>query len=190
MRAFESFERRLRYIRLIACRLNRFEKRIEIIHDERRVRLARRAEIFFDADMHLNIPRLKPRASALRKFGGFWNLNKTENANIKCPRVFFSAFGHCQLNMINGEDGHCFCRTRLTLSYGSTGYPALIHASRPPSNASTCVYPLCNMRNAARALVCSFGQVQYVMIHWSLSRFTPPMLISNSSSGMDNAPTT
>lgn len=95
MRAFESFERRLRYIRFITRRLNRFEKRIEIIHDEGRVRLTRWAEIFFDAKMDLNIPGLKPRASALRKFGRFRNFYETKNANIKCPRVFFFAFGHC-----------------------------------------------------------------------------------------------
>lgn len=44
----------MRFIRLIACRLNRFEKRIEIVHEECGVRLTRGAEIFFDAAMAQN----------------------------------------------------------------------------------------------------------------------------------------
>ena len=44
--------------------------------------------------------------------------------------------------------------------YYSVGYPASIHAARPPRMGLTRIKPLCNMMNAARALVCSFCQVQ------------------------------
>jgi len=51
------------------------------------------------------------------------------------------------------------------LLYGSVGYPALTHAWNPPCMAATLWKPLSNRICAARALLSSWGQVQYVMIH-------------------------
>jgi len=46
------------------------------------------------------------------------------------------------------------------LNHGSVGYPALSQASKPPLIGFAFEKPFCSIRNAARALVFSAGQVQ------------------------------
>ena len=46
----------------------------------------------------------------------------------------------------------------------STGSPAFFHASIPPSNAAAFSIPFFLRSSTAPALVCSFGQEQYVTI--------------------------
>jgi hypothetical protein len=63
--------------------------------------------------------------------------------------------------MVNGKNCHSSRVVQdAILHYGSTGYPASIHACIPPRMGVTCVYPFCKRMSAARALVCSFCQVQ------------------------------
>jgi len=50
--------------------------------------------------------------------------------------------------------------TCLLNFHGSIGYPASTQVVNPPRSGVTLVYPFCKRRNAARALVCSFSQVQ------------------------------
>lgn len=72
------------------------------------------------------------------------------------------------------------------MTYGSTGYPASSQARKPPRIGFTRVKPFCINTFAARALVSSLSQVQYVMIHWFGS--SSPRRLSISFAGIEMAP--
>jgi hypothetical protein len=114
------------------------------------MRLARGVEIIFHAEVELYIPRLEPCTAAFGEFRWFGDLSEAKYIDVKSAGFFLSARRHGNLDVVDGEDFH----------HGSTGYPAFTQASSPPSRALTLVYPLFKRRNAARALVCSLGQVQ------------------------------
>jgi hypothetical protein len=85
----------------------------------------------------------------------------------------------------------CFLPTascRLPTFYWavSTGSPAVLHASKPPSSAAAFSIPLVLRLITAPALVCSAGQEQYVTI--ILSRGNSLMRLRNSVVGMSLAP--
>jgi hypothetical protein len=88
-------------------------------------------------------------------------MNADEMDRLEIKRPFFSKLRvHLRLSVVIISARRS---ARRSIQFGgpdSTGYPASIQASSPPSSALTFEYPLCNMMNAARALVCSFGQVQ------------------------------
>jgi hypothetical protein len=149
MGTFIAIQRGLGRVSFAASVLGKDENRGDVIHQKGGMRFARGTKIRFDAEMQLDISSLEPDTAAFCQFGRLGDLGKAKNADVKCAGFFFLTRRHCILDVIKGQDCH-----------GSIGYPASFQAVNPPRSGVTLMYPFCKRRNAARALVCSFSQVQ------------------------------
>ncbi len=69
----------------------------------------------------------------------------------------------------------------------TTGLPSLVHCGKPPVSARTFGMPSLPRSSAARALVCSAGQEQYVTIG-RFSAFNSCAWLLRSVSGIEIAP--
>ena len=74
----------------------------------------------------------------------------------------------------------------IRVSYGSSGKFAASQALKPPSSAAVSVIPFVFKKSAARALVSSAGQVQYVMIFLFFGKVE--MRAASMDSGKERAP--
>jgi hypothetical protein len=66
-----------------------------------RVRLLRRAKIYFDSQMHLHVSAHKPASTALSQFRRLGDFAHAQHITIKAARRFFGARGHCELYVID-----------------------------------------------------------------------------------------
>jgi len=106
MGALMAVKRRLGCVGFVSGSLHICDQSIQIIYNECGVCLARRAKIFFYAEVKLDAPRLEPCAAALCKVRRLGDLRESQLLNIESTRLVFFTGGHRNLDVINGEDFH------------------------------------------------------------------------------------
>ncbi len=61
----------------------------------------RRAKVFLDSQMDLNLVADEPAAATFGKFSRFLNLGHSENVAVECSRLFFLPSRHRKLRVVN-----------------------------------------------------------------------------------------
>ena len=102
MGAFAAIQRRLGCVCFVSCALGFRNERVEIVHDEGGMCLAGGPEIIFNADMQLNIFRLKPGAAAFGQFGWFWDFGEAQNFDEESAGFGLLTDRHGELNVVDG----------------------------------------------------------------------------------------
>src|SRR5262245_31440982 len=90
----------------------------KVIDNESRMRLARRDEILFDAQMDLQISAFKPTASARSKLRRLHLFREPEDAMVERPRIVFPPGRHRNQNVIDTLNRHSIPR-RLSVGMAS-----------------------------------------------------------------------
>src|SRR5262249_41405281 len=82
-----------------------FGQRAQIADDECRMRFFRGPEVGFDAEVKLSRLRSEPRAASFREVLRFRDFHKSEYADVKRSRRILIAGRHCELDVMDAEDG-------------------------------------------------------------------------------------
>ncbi len=103
-----------------ASRANPAAESRQIVHEKRRVRLARRAELRLDAEVDVHLAGTgEPAPATTRERYGLVDFGQAKQAAVKLARQRLAALGHGQLHVIQAD--HVRCRQE-----GGAGCHAMI----------------------------------------------------------------
>ena len=84
----------------------RLEETGQFRHEQRGMRLLRRAKSGLDAKVQLHSTALKPGAATGREIWRLGNFRQAKNDSVKLASQRFAARGHGELNVIDSVNGH------------------------------------------------------------------------------------
>jgi hypothetical protein len=97
---------------------------VDLIDQERRMRLASRGEGDSNADVQLIARSAKPHAASSRQLAGFVHLVKSQETTVEVADLWFATLGAADLHMVQRPHvmrrAHAFCPTTNTRRNGST----------------------------------------------------------------------